>query len=280
MDSSVSNSKEQSMKFSVVMATYSGDEPKWLYLAGKSVFAQTRTPDELIIVFDGSVDSKHHEAVNRLSLMGKVITIQLATNVGPGLARHKGILRARNEIIAIMDADDICKPRRFESQLSILESGLVDVVGSWISEFDLLPGDIGELRKVPEVHDDILVFARKRTPMNNVSVVFFKGLYLDVGGYSCMRANEDYDLYVRMLLKGYRFYNIQKVLVDVRSGPSMISRRGGISQVPDDAKMFFRMYQSGFISFFDVIFNTGTRALARVLPNNLRQTLYRVFLRD
>jgi len=273
-------STSRPLTITVVMASYSGDDPEWLFLAGESVFTQTRKPEELIVVFDGPVGSAHRKAVKRLALIGKVVEIQLAENVGPGLARHRGILGASNEIIAIMDADDICRPDRFASQLSILRNGLSHVVGGWISEFHLFPGDMNELRKVPESHDAILAFARKRTPMNNVSAMFFKDAYLDTGGYGDMRANEDYDLYVRMLIKGYIFYNIQKVLVDVRGGSSMTSRRGGVFQVPDDAKMFFKMYQNGFISFLEALFNTGVRALARTLPNALRKALYQIFLRD
>ena len=138
------------------MASYSGDNPEWLLIAGKSIFKQTRGPQELVIVLDGSVSSEHLFVVKQLSQLGTVVTIQLEKNLGPGLARHNAILASSHEIVAIMDSDDICRPERFENQLSILEAGSTDVVGSWISEFELCPGDLNQLRKVPKEHKEIL----------------------------------------------------------------------------------------------------------------------------
>ena len=280
MNSPNSELKDTPPRLSVVMASYFGDSPDWLMSAGESVFTQTRKPDELIIVLDGEVDFEHHKVLKRLSLLGKVVVIELPKNVGPGLARHKGILASSSEVIAIMDADDICRQDRFESQLAILSAGSSDIVGSWISEFEFFPEDMDELRKVPEKHEEISVFAKKRTPMNNVTAMFFKTAYLKAGGYGDMRANEDYDLYVRMILTGARFHNIQKVLVDVRGGANMSSRRGGLAQVPDDTRMFFTMYRNNFIGLFQAIFNIVVRIFTRILPNNLRKRFYQSFLRD
>ncbi|MDB2389747.1 glycosyltransferase [Alphaproteobacteria bacterium] len=280
MDSSNSVSKDTSLRLSVVMATYFGDNPDWLMSAGESVFTQTRKPDELIIVLDGEVDFEHHQVLKRLSLFGKVVVIELKKNVGPGLARHRGVLASSSEVIAIMDADDICRHDRFENQLAILSAGSSDIVGSWISEFEVFPEDTVELRKVPEKHEEISAFAKKRSPMNNVTAMFFKAAYLKAGGYGDMRANEDYDLYVRMILTGARFYNIQKVLVDVRGGANMWSRRGGLTKVPDDIRMFFTMYRNDFIGLFQTIFNIVARIFIRILSNNLRKSFYQRFLRD
>lgn len=267
-------------RLSVVMASYFGDSPEWLLSAGESVFTQTRKPDELVIVLDGEVDLEHHKVLKRLSLLGNVVVMELPKNVGPGLARNRGILASSSEIIAIMDADDICRKDRFESQLAILSAGSCDVVGSWISEFEFFPEDMDELRKVPEKHEEISAFAKRRTPMNNVTAMFFKTAYLRAGGYGDMRANEDYDLYVRMIISGARFHNIQKVLVDVRGGANISSRRGGLAQVPDDTRMFFTMYRNNFIGLFQAIFNIVARIFTRILPNNLRRRFYQMFLRD
>ena len=270
----------KNLKLSVIMASYSGDNPEWLLIAGKSIFKQTRGPQELVIVLDGSVSSEHLFVVKQLSQLGTVVTIQLEKNLGPGLARHNAILASSHEIIAIMDSDDICRPERFENQLSILETGSTDVVGSWISEFELCPGDLNQLRKVPKEHKEILSFAKTRTPMNNVTAMFFKNAYIKAGGFGYMRANEDYDLYVRMLIAGARFHNVQKVLVDVRGGLSMSARRGDLSQLPHDIKMFYSMYQNRFISLSQAFFNISVRILLRALPNNIRKIFYQIFLRD
>ena len=266
--------------FSVVMSTYSGDRPEWLREAGQSIFMQSQKPDELIMVLDGDVGRETHDVIADLGSLGTVRVIALPKNVGPGMARHKGIVTSKNDVVAIMDADDICRPDRFETQLQVLADDRADVVGAWISEFDLLVGDKEKFRKVPEMHEDIVSYARKRTPMNNVTAMFQKSFYIKAGGYSGMRANEDYDLYVKMILSNARFYNIQRVLVDVRGGPDLSSRRGGLEQVPDDTRMFFLMYKKKFINGWQLIFNIGVRVFLRVLPNKWREKFYQIFLRD
>ena len=65
------------IKFSVVMAAYNGDIPKFIFQAGRSVFEQTCIPDELIVVYDGKVSKNHKNQVNRLKKFGKIKIIQI-----------------------------------------------------------------------------------------------------------------------------------------------------------------------------------------------------------
>ena len=124
------------LKFSVVMAAYRGDLPKQLYAAGESIFNQTRVPDELVIVFDGPVDFSHEQAVEGISKLGAVRVLRLDRSIGPGGARHRGIVTTAYDVVAIMDADDVCLATRFEKQIKIIEAEEADVVGGWIREFD------------------------------------------------------------------------------------------------------------------------------------------------
>ncbi|GAB3446338.1 glycosyltransferase [Massilia solisilvae] len=269
-----------SLRFSVVMATYRGDDPEQLYAAGESVFKQTRAPDELVIVCDGPVGAGHDQVIQRLSLLGPIHCLRLEHNVGPGAARHHGILAASHDVVAIMDADDICVPDRFERQLVLVEAGQVDVVGGWIREFNERPGDSETVRRVPQSHDEIARYAKRRSPMNNVTAMFRKPSYLQAGGYASMRTMEDYDLYVRMLLGGARFCNLPAVLVEVRAGRNMFERRGGLSMIPIESRLLYQMYRSGFFSLGEFLSNVMIRSVVRLLPNGARRLLYQIFLRD
>jgi len=268
------------LNISVIMATYCGDMPDHLLAAGRSIFNQTRSPDELVLVVDGPVDENHERVVEEISKFGTVRILRLDHSVGPGSARHQGIIMATNDVVAVMDADDLCLPTRFEKQLALIEAGVADVVGAWIQEFELLPGDMDIVRKVPESHEELMLYAKRRSPMNNVTAMFRKVKYIEAGGYYRMRSFEDYDLYVRMLLKGCRFRNIPEVLVHVRGGRKMYQRRGGLKQIPSESAMLYRMYRLGFLTSSDFFINWLIRTAMRLLPNNIRQVVYKLVLRN
>ena len=58
--------------------------------------------------------------------------VRLPENVGHGNARRASLENASNELIALMDADDISAPDRFEKQLKVFEENP-----------DINPEDIG-----------------------------------------------------------------------------------------------------------------------------------------
>ena len=267
-------------KFSVVMATYVGDHPPHVYLAAQSIFHQRRQPAELIIVVDGQVSVAHEKIFEDISELGNVCFIRNNVNVGPGQARHHGIMASSYDIVAIMDADDICLPERFEKQLAVLTKDGADIVGGWIVEFDDSSDDsTGTIRSVPETHEDILRLAKWRSPMNNVTIMFKKKAYVKAGGFANMRCFEDYDLFYRMLAQGTRFHNIPQVLVKVRSGLDMYKRRGGWQQIPVEAALLGRMRKAGFISCSEYLTNLFVRTAMRILPNSIRRLAYLIFLR-
>jgi glycosyltransferase involved in cell wall biosynthesis len=267
-------------RFSVVMATYRGDDPEQLYAAGQSVFNQTRVPDELVLVFDGPVTAAHEDVLQRLCLLGHVSCLRLEKNGGPGAARHQGILAAKYDTVAIMDADDLCVPTRFETQLIEFEMHKVDVVGGWIREFNNVPGDSETVRRVPQAHADIAQYAKRRSPMNNVTAMFRRASYVKAGGYATLRTLEDYDLFVRMLLCGARFTNVPHILVEVRGGRNMFERRGGLAMIPIESRLLYTMYRNGFFNLPEFLSNVIIRSAVRLMPNSARRLLYQAFLRE
>ena len=60
-----------------------------------------------------------------------------------------------------MDTDNIALPTRFEKQLKVFENSDIDICSSWISEFDQDEKEIVSYKKLPEIHNDIISFARK-----------------------------------------------------------------------------------------------------------------------
>jgi len=60
--------------------------------------------------------------------------------------------------------------------------------------------------------------------MSNPGTAFTKKIYLAAGGYDpAFSLSEDYDLYLRMLLKGGRFGYTDEILVNYRRSPESVS---------------------------------------------------------
>ena len=271
--------EKASENFSVIMPLYFGDDENFVIEASNSLKAQTRLPDELVVVIDGAVVFDVEVLLDQCDLPFSVNVIRLSENSGPGVARDVAIANAQHEIIALMDADDISLPNRFEKQLLVLINERVDVVGGWIEEFSIAPGDLKQVRRVPERNAEITRLARFRSPMNHVTVMFRKYLYQKVGGYISMRSFEDHHLFFRMIQHGGQFSNVQEVLVNVRLGNNAIEKRRGLRILPDDYKLLEDMRKSKFISTREFLFGLITRTLLRILPGRVRVVFYRFFLR-
>ena len=97
--------------------------------AVESVFAQSFTDIELIVVNDGSPDTRTLETAIA-AYRGRADTHYIVQeNRGPSGARNTGILHARGRFIAFLDGDDWWEPSYLEQQLArFADDGALDVV--------------------------------------------------------------------------------------------------------------------------------------------------------
>jgi glycosyltransferase involved in cell wall biosynthesis len=98
------------MKISVVIAAYNASAT--LGRAIRSVLAQTRPADEIIVVDDGSTDTTA-DIVRQFGLQVRLIT---QPNGGVSVARNTGIQHACGDWIAFLDADDQWLPEKLAVQ--------------------------------------------------------------------------------------------------------------------------------------------------------------------
>lgn len=272
------------MKFSVLMSIYKNEKPQFLDESLKSILNQSLSPDEIVIVEDGSLTEELSEVL--LSYMNKysdiIKTIPLPQNVGLGQALAIGVEACTYDIIARMDTDDIARKDRFEKQISFLkENPGIDVLGSFISEFETSPENIYAERILPIVHDKIYTFAKFRSPMNHMTVVFKKAAVLGAGNYSDLKKMQDFELWGRMLNKGYKFANIPENLVNARGGSLLMQKRNGFKYFLDyEFKIQKSFFDSGFINTKEFLRNVTSKLLLRIIPEFLRQFIYKNYLRN
>ena len=262
------------------MPVYAKESSVFLAECLASIAGQTFPASEVLIVKDGPVGRDLDRVIDSFSSTLPIITIQLQFNQGLGVALRAGLEKCRYDLVARMDSDDICAPRRFETQIDFLaRNPEIEVVGSSIAEFDSDPSKCISIRHLPEEHDEICAFAKWRNPLNHMSVLFRKHAVINAGSYRQVPGFEDYDLWARMILNGARFHNLPEPLISARCGSGMQSRRGGIAYAGREVALFWSFRKRGFLTFAEFLRNVALRTPLRFLPQSFREGFYRGWLR-
>lgn len=98
----------------VIIPVFNGE--RFLGAAIESALGQTRVPEEIIVIDDGSTDRSAQIARG----YAEVRLVQ-QTNAGPAAARNAGIIVAESEYIALLDADDLWPENRMAIMAGILD---------------------------------------------------------------------------------------------------------------------------------------------------------------
>lgn len=272
-----------SYKFSVSMCVYGGDNAEHFDIALDSVFNQTLKPDEVVLVVDGPVPEAIDTIIEKYeNNYPSFKPVRLEKNVGHGNARRIGMDKCSHDLIALMDADDICVPDRFEKQINAFKAHPdCSIVGGYIKEFIGNTENIVGTRAVPVADEEIKQYMKKRCPMNQVTVMFRRADVEKAGGYIDWYCEEDYYLWLRMSLCNMRFCNLTDNLVFVRVGDEMYQRRGGVRYFKSEAKLQGYMLKNKVIGIPRYFINVSERLILQVLmPNKLRGWVFKRFARQ
>lgn len=169
-----------------------------------NVLGQTRPPDEVIVVDDGSIDHSR----DMVAKLFPSVTLLCQENLGPGAARNKGFKESVGDLIWFMDSDDLVTRNKLEEQATVLENSTADFAYSpWIrckinEKALLFKGPVLQAEPLPDDRSML------EWHLGSWSIVFqnclFKRATLEKnGGYRTdLYCGEDNELLVRILLSG------------------------------------------------------------------------------
>jgi len=269
-------------EYSVLMSVYYKEKAEHLRVSIESMLAQTVLTNDFVIVCDGALTAELDEVIDAFVKSQDSIfnIVRLPENVGLGQALNEGLAHCKNEIVARMDSDDIAMPNRCEMQLAKMNELELDIISGTVNEFE---GDISQIfstRTLPETHEEILKFAKKRNAFNHPCVMFKKSSVESAGGYKPFHLCEDYYLWVRMLQNGARGYNIQEPVLYMRAGDEMYKRRAGFKYLRSMVKFRWYMKRSGFSGWGDFLVSSGGQMLTALSPQKVRRYIYNKKLRN
>lgn len=187
---------------SVVMPIFSHSKNQ-LVTAIYSILNQTYENLELIIV-DGRSDNLNSDIISSI----KDSRIRYYKIKGYVNCLNFGIEHAKGKYIARMDSDDISLPTRIEEQVCFMENNPEISLCSGILEFF---GD-ATFAKYSEYTNDVndLFYMIKNWQFAHTAMMFRKSLNIQ---YEHIKPAEDCLLFRKLLLAGYKFAIIDKVLL-------------------------------------------------------------------
>lgn len=100
-----------------------------------SVINQTHKAWELILIDDKSEDNTLQIIKPFLKEFSNIILLKNETNLGAALTRNKGVIEAKGQYIAFLDADDLWKPHKLETQIAFMKRENCEVC---FSSYDLI----------------------------------------------------------------------------------------------------------------------------------------------
>ena len=269
-------------EYTVSMSVYAGEKPGFLRRSLESMLEQTHPCRELLLVCDGALteelDAVIEEYCKRFG--GRLRPIRNERPIGVGACANMAIEAALTEYIVKMDSDDIADPRRCEVQLRYMaRHPEVDMCGAFIEEFDSETGEAISVKRTPVKDRDIHIYARRRNPFNNQTLVYRKSTAARLGGYSSIKRCEDYEFVVRMLASGAIGANIPRVLVRHRVTPDNLARRRNLNNTKSFIAVRWKIFRMGYSSLADFIIPCAAQIALFILPASLTGKLYGRFLR-
>ena len=180
----------------------------------KSVLQQTRPPDEIIVIDDGSTDGT--DLIIKKNYPDIILLQQ--KNRGVSCARNNGIKNAKGTWITLLDSDDEWLPEKLEKQLLALQDNSSSKI-CHTDEIWVRNGvRVNPMKKHRKYGGNIYKYCLPLCVISPSSVMIHKDIFKDVGFFDeHLPVCEDYDLWLRICSR-YPVLYLRKKLIKKYGG--------------------------------------------------------------
>ncbi len=221
---------------SIIMANYNGEA--YLSAALHSILRQGFTAFEVLFVDDHSTDASLVIARALAAQDARLHVLAMPENAGPAAARNHALQAARGEWVAMVDSDDFIHPERLQRLLDAALTAQADI----IADDQLIFDDTGAtaprrlLSGALTMEESWITTAQyiranrlfsKATPLGYLKPLI-RMAFLRAHGITYneqMKIGEDFDLILRLLVRGARFRLVPEPLYFYRRHGGSISHR-------------------------------------------------------
>ncbi len=191
----------------------------------ESVLNQTYKDIEVLVVDDGSVDDTEQVVNAIVQNVGECLKyFKLDSNHGTAFARNFGVSKAKYNIIAFNDSDDLWYSEKLARQIDFWEKNQ-DCKLVYCAYALKARHEDQAFRKTPEAPIDSLESGEStflqllyHNTIGTPTIMLDKETFLSIGGFdTSLSALEDWDLAVRMSIVGKIRY-LDEILVSVYGG--------------------------------------------------------------
>lgn len=188
------------------------NDEKYLKYCLESIQNQTYSDFTCLVGFNGTVDKSKEIFESVAGGDPRFIKIDYGMESGKSVTLNKMLSEVKTEITCLIDGDDVWHPEKLRIQIENMEG--YDVVGSltiYIDERNLFKNMIGLYEMNNYITQSIL---SGNNQIINSSCFVRTECFLQAQGWDpSVEGLEDFDMWVKLVKLGKRFYNVQEYLV-------------------------------------------------------------------